>query len=362
MSFRDLEGNKGNARHQPKQRKADEDSPYEKSIRAGVQELQETVRKILSQVEQAHRGRLMRRQLDSLETAQQRAEEISESIASQFRDWTVHLAGEPAERHRKKLPFDKLRKAFEEEVAHLKNASRRVTQAKSETANAASGGTQQDTSDYQESLDGCFETTTNEPENLLDDSAMHLTQIQEEDSSIRLRASVAQEREEGIKRIQNSVSEVNQMYRDLASIVKEQGQHFESLERQAESAATNTRQAVQELKKALDRQKGTRERLCCTLFVAVFLLCFVILPHLHSIRAPVEMHTGPALALSDAPLAVSASSSSSSSSSALASAAAGSTDASSAYPVGPGHGTRREAALSAATPQTLRGSQPTPLS
>merc|ERR1712113_856804 len=70
------------------------------------------------------------------------------------------------------------------------------------------------------------------------------------------------------------------MGRDLASIVQDQGVQFDSIENQAESSCTNTKQAVQELKKAVDRQKGTRERLCCMLALAIVVLCFVILPHM----------------------------------------------------------------------------------
>merc|ERR1712217_232837 len=115
--------------------------------------------------------------------------------------------------------------------------------------------------------------------------------MQSEDVTIRNR--IAQEREEGIRRIQGQVSEVNQIFRDLASIVQEQGTQFESIENQAESSCSNTKQAVTELKKAVDRQRGTRERLCCMLALAIVVLCFIILPHMnvlelssHVVHAP----------------------------------------------------------------------------
>merc|ERR1712190_556487 len=94
---------------------------------------------------------------------------------------------------------------------------------------------------------------------LLDDSPI----IAHEDVSLRNR--IAQERDEGIRRIQGQVHEVNQIFRDLASIVQDQGQQFESIESQTETAAMNTKETVQELKKASDRQRASRERLCCML-------------------------------------------------------------------------------------------------
>jgi len=120
---------------------------------------------------------------------------------------------------------------------------------------------------------------------LLDDStetrdqACMLAAAQEQDATIRNR--IVQEREEGIKRIQCQVSEVNQIFRDLASIVTDQGQQIGSIESQAETTASSTKQAVQELKKAVDRQRGAREKLCCLLATAVLFLCFIILPQMH---------------------------------------------------------------------------------
>merc|ERR1719240_966364 len=73
---------------------------------------------------------------------------------------------------------------------------------------------------------------------LLDDSEACRQAVQED---VTIRNRIAQEREEGIRRIQNQVSEVNQIFRDLASIVHDQGQQFETIEQQAESSASNTK-------------------------------------------------------------------------------------------------------------------------
>lgn len=295
MSFRDLDGSKGRhtSKQQPKQRRPDEDSSFERAIRTSVQELQDVVHKAGSQLEQAPRGRRpSRRAAEALERQLERAEALSEETSRQFRDWTVHLAGEPAERHRKKFSFEKLQKAFDEEVAHLKDASRRAAIARQEALMAPGGcnspGSARECHAMVDEQDALVGEDGDMESGLLDDTNIQVLTREEEDSTLRIRAVVAQEREDGIRRIQNQVSEVNQMFRDLASIVSEQGQQFESIERQAEIASVNTKQAVSELRKAVDRQRGTRERLCCMLAVAVFLLCFIILPHLHSLHPRLE--------------------------------------------------------------------------
>mmetsp|Transcript_81209 Transcript_81209/g.181710 ORF Transcript_81209/g.181710 Transcript_81209/m.181710 type:complete len:350 (-) Transcript_81209:7-1056(-) len=288
MSFRDLDnGPKGGghaSKQQPKQRR-DEDSSFERSIKANIQEMQDSVRKASEKLEHAQRSFLSKRMGESLDKFLEQSRVLSQETEQLFRDWTVHLAGEPTERHRKKFSYEKLQKAFEEEVGHLKDVARRAVAAQQEAlgANSVNG------SNAMECHSMCDEQGSSEIDDvehgLLDDSvpqqACHLTTYQE-DSSIRNR--IAHEREEGIKRIQSQVSEVNQIIKDLASIVVDQGSQIDSIENQAESSSTNTKQAVQELKKAVDRQRGTREKLCCMLTAAVVVLCFVILPQMHMLQ------------------------------------------------------------------------------
>ncbi|CAE8602208.1 unnamed protein product [Polarella glacialis] len=62
---------------------------------------------------------------------------------------------------------------------------------------------------------------------------------------VTIRNRIAQEREEGIRRIQSQVHEVNQIFRDLASIVQEQGHDLETVAGTTQSASSNTKQARQ---------------------------------------------------------------------------------------------------------------------
>merc|ERR1719460_2434291 len=96
-----------------------------------------------------------------------------------------------------------------------------------------------------------------------------------------IQGRITNEREEGIRRIQTQVCEVNQIVRDLASICQEQGQQLETIEGQTEESVRHTQQAVVQLKAASERQKSTRDRLCCLLLAGLLVLCFVLLPHVH---------------------------------------------------------------------------------
>lgn len=273
MSFRDLESGKDKPGHvsktQPKQRK-DEDSSFERHIKANIQEMQESVRLASEQLGRSQRTGLSKRMGESLDKSLERSRDLAQETEQLFRDWTVHLAGEPTERHRKKFSYDKLEKVFRDSVTELKDAGRQAIAAHQEALNAE--GRRSGSGPVE--CRSMVEADGDEEAGLLDDSAEPQTQ------DLAIENRIAHEREEGIRRIQSQVSEVNQIFRDLASIVTEQGQQFETIEDQAESSATNTKATVKELKKTADRQRSQRERLFCMLAAAILVLCFVLLPHL----------------------------------------------------------------------------------
>lgn len=181
----------------------------------------------------------------------------------------------------KKFSFEKLQKAFEEEVFRLKDVVRRTVAAQQEERGCSASSSADARLTFDErGLSFCGEHDVEH--GLLDDAdnSQVLRSSLAEDVTIRNR--IAQEREEGIRRIQSQVHEVNQIFRDLASIVQEQDAQFESIEGFAQAASSETKLAVSELRKAAERQHGSRERLCCMLTAAMLLLFFVILPHMRT--------------------------------------------------------------------------------
>mmetsp|Transcript_11751 Transcript_11751/g.26218 ORF Transcript_11751/g.26218 Transcript_11751/m.26218 type:complete len:432 (+) Transcript_11751:53-1348(+) len=304
MSFRDLEnGPRGGhaSKQQPKQRRED-DSPYERTIKANIQEMQDSVRMAGEQLERAQRSFLSRRMADTLEKFLGRSRDLSQETEQLFRDWTVHLAGEPTERHRKKFSYEKLQKAFYEEILHLKEVARKAVVTQQEVLDSSSPTAPSAPLECSPVCDeqGAAESGDDEERGLLNASMQAQCQ-QSVEEDIGMRQRISQEREEGIRRIQNQVLEVNQIFRDLASIVQEHDKHLDSIEYQAEKTAVSAREATKELRKSVDRQRGTRERLCCMLAAAVLLLGFVLLPHVLSVsdvprrvdlRHPSEDRTG----------------------------------------------------------------------
>lgn len=311
MSFQqDIEGGPRHGRggfhsskQQPKQRR-DEDSPWERDIKANIREMQENIRKATDELDSLKRRTMSGGAHVGFQNTMDRSNDLATKTEELFKDWHVHLAGEPLERQRKKFSLDKLQKAFEDELAHLKELGRRVitVQQEAEAAKysaAASAGRGGSGALNQRAPGGGFSVRE-------EASAMASARDDEEDSSIgllddansahmiqedlALRQRISQERAEGIKRIQSQVAEVNQIFHDLASIVQDQGQQFETIEDQAMASSDATKQAGQELKKTVERSRSSRERMCCMIAAALVVLLLVILPHMQMFSAHPTVH------------------------------------------------------------------------
>lgn len=260
-----------------------EGSSFEQQIKANIQEMQENVRYAGEQLDRSRKCCLSKRIGDNVDKSLERSQELAQETEQLFREWTVHLAGEPSVRHKKKFSYEKLQKAFQDEVGRLKDAGRRAIAVRQEAFNAEGRHTSASSIECLAMCGDQGSSMSDEEHCLLAPSEVAVIG---EDVAIQNRMAI--ERQEGIKRIQSQVTEVNQMFRDLASMVSDQGQHFETIEQQAETASSNTKDVVKELKKTSERQRSHFERLCCMLLLAMLVLCFVLvenMPHLHGARS-----------------------------------------------------------------------------
>lgn len=287
------------SKQQPKQRR-DDDSQWEKDIKANIREMQEHIRKATDQLDLAKMRMRSSGTHDGFQNISDRSNDLAKRTEEVFKDWHVHLASEPLERQRKKFSQEKLQKAFEDELARMKELGRRAITVQQETDTArytsvASARRQRDVAGGGEGSvvrDVASGRTTahNDEEDssigLLDDTTC--AQMTQEDVALRQR--IAQERAEGIKRIQSQVAEVSQMFHDLASIVQDQGQQFETIDDQVMASSVATKQAAQEINKTVERSRGSRERMCCMILAALVVLCLVILSHMQIFSGHPTVH------------------------------------------------------------------------
>ena len=85
------------------------------------------------------------------------------------------------------------------------------------------------------------------------------------------------ERETEIRNIEQSVGELNELFRDVAHIVHDQGEHLDIISENVEGVRTDTQGADRELRSASRYQKSSRNKACCLLIILAVILTIVIL-------------------------------------------------------------------------------------
>jgi len=108
-----------------------------------------------------------------------------------------------------------------------------------------------------------------EPE---EDTSLLKSQQQAMDFEVQFHYDLAQERDAKISKISESIMTVNQMFKELGSMVNEQGQTLDRIETAMDEAACNTHKTVSELTKAEEKVKGNRQRLCWLFLLAASVL------------------------------------------------------------------------------------------
>ena len=85
------------------------------------------------------------------------------------------------------------------------------------------------------------------------------------------------ERESEIRNIEQSVGELNELFRDVAHMVHDQGTNLDIISENVTQTRDDTRNADQQLRTAARHQKSARGKACCLLIVLAVVLTVVIL-------------------------------------------------------------------------------------
>ncbi|TID15604.1 putative snare domain protein [Venturia nashicola] len=85
------------------------------------------------------------------------------------------------------------------------------------------------------------------------------------------------ERESEIRNIEQSVGELNELFRDVATMVHEQGEQLDIISENVENVRLDTRTADSELRTASRHQANARNKACCLLMILAIVLTVIIL-------------------------------------------------------------------------------------
>lgn len=96
-------------------------------------------------------------------------------------------------------------------------------------------------------------------------------------AEVDFQESLIVERESEIRRIEENVNELNVLFRDVATMVHDQGTVLDSIADNVEDVRTDTRGADVELRQASRYQKNARAKGCCLLMILGVVLLVVVL-------------------------------------------------------------------------------------
>lgn len=96
-------------------------------------------------------------------------------------------------------------------------------------------------------------------------------------NEVDFQESLIIERESEIRNIEQSVGELNELFRDVAHIVTEQGSQLDIISDNVQNVGQNTQGANVELRGASRYQKNARNKACCLLVILAVILVIIVL-------------------------------------------------------------------------------------
>lgn len=96
-------------------------------------------------------------------------------------------------------------------------------------------------------------------------------------SEVDFQETLINERETEIRNIEQSVGELNELFRDVAHMVHEQGQTLDTIDNNVTDTRDNTKGADQNLRTASRHQRSARNKMCCLLMILAIVLLVVVL-------------------------------------------------------------------------------------
>ena len=96
------------------------------------------------------------------------------------------------------------------------------------------------------------------------------------DNQIDYSSSIIADREEAIKEIEGTMIEVNEIYRDLSTLVVEHGHQLDNIEANMSSAEASVDQGAQQLGTASRYQKKARNKMCFLLLIVAIVATVIV--------------------------------------------------------------------------------------
>ncbi|CAO3684415.1 unnamed protein product [Umbelopsis vinacea] len=176
----------------------------------------------------------------------------------------------------RKLEQQKLSKDFQKVIAEFQRAQRLSASKQREYVDKAKATTAMLQSQSGQPFELEEHHISSDEPPVIEDPQRRL-QLQALDNEIEYNEALITEREGEIQEIEHGITELNEIFRDLGTLVNEQESGIQSIYGNVLNIAQSTRDAASELVIANRHQKNARKNMCCLLLIIVVVACVLTL-------------------------------------------------------------------------------------
>ncbi|KAJ8267724.1 hypothetical protein COCON_G00128960 [Conger conger] len=165
----------------------------------------------------------------------------------------------PSEQRQQKLQRDRLMNEFSAALNNFQAVQRRAADKEKESVARARAGSRLSAEGGPQ--DGQLVSFDNNLEDWGQSEAQTEEAITEEDLEL------IKERETNIRQLESDILDVNQIFKDLAVMIHDQGEMIDSIEANVESAEVHVDRGTEQLQRAAYYQKKSRKKMCILVMV-----------------------------------------------------------------------------------------------
>jgi len=233
-------------------------------ISSNIQQLTNKIAAIQRMVNQIGTNADVPEMFDKLQMVQKEANTIA-SETSTFLKQLQQIQSPPSEARQRKMQQEKLSENFSNELHKLQQAQRLAVERQQESVQRVRAQSAAERSAFESPAD----TGTTDP------FSGGFQAQQQEDVNI----DMIREREENLRQLESDIVNVNEIFKDLAIMVHEQGETIDSIEANVDQTQQHVEAGNVQLQKAKGHQSAARKKKCCLiliLLIAVIALALVI--------------------------------------------------------------------------------------
>ncbi|XP_018590046.1 syntaxin-12-like [Scleropages formosus] len=198
---------------------------------------------------------------DKLQQAQHSTNQLAKETNRYLKDLgSLPLPPSPSEQRQQKIQKERLMNDFSAALNNFQVVQRRAAEKEKESVARARAGSRLSAEDSRDEQLVSFE---NDDWGLQRQTQTEEAPITEEDMEL------IKEREISLRQLESDIMDVNQIFKDLAVMIHDQGEMIDSIEANVESAEVHVERGAEQLQRAAYYQKKSRKKMCILALVLV---------------------------------------------------------------------------------------------